>query len=261
MSQGPQHPEPLIRTDNLTRLYGCGDDESCVRALDGVSFSVQPGEALAMIGPSGSGKSTMMHLLGCLDRPTSGSYYLDGHDTSKLDDNELARLRNRVIGFVFQQFFLLARTTALENVMLPMLYAGDAPAGGKSVIGLARERAVAALTRVGLADRLNHLPNQLSGGQSQRVAIARALVTNPRLVFADEPTGALDTRTGREILDLLLELNAAGTTLVIVTHDPGIARRARRVVEMRDGKIISDGKPGEVVHHILQAAESDSAPA
>ena len=219
--------EPLIRTDNLTRLYGCGDDESCVHALDGVSFSVQPGEALAMIGPSGSGKSTMMHLLGCLDRPTSGSYYLDGHDTGRLDDNELARLRNRVIGFVFQQFFLLARTTALENVMLPLLYAGTSP-GGKSISAHARERAVEALTRVGLANRLNHLPNQLSGGQSQRVAIARALVTSPRLVFADEPTGALDTRTGREILDLLLELNAGGTTLIIVTHDPGIARRARR---------------------------------
>ncbi|HNW92227.1 MAG TPA: ABC transporter ATP-binding protein [bacterium] len=250
--------ETLVRTEKLTRLYGEGDEESVVRALDGVDFTVQQGEAVAMIGPSGSGKSTMMHLLGCLDRPTSGSYFLDSHDTGALDDNELARLRNRVIGFVFQQFFLLARTSALENVMLPLLYAGTAP-GGKSISAHAREQAEAALIRVGLGSRMHHLPNQLSGGQSQRVAIARALVTKPRLVFADEPTGALDTKTGREILDLLLELNAGGTTLIIVTHDPGVAQRARRVVAMRDGHIVADGQPHEVVGQVLHASESASA--
>jgi putative ABC transport system ATP-binding protein len=221
----------LIGTRDLARIYDL--DGGRVVALDRVSLDVDEGDLVAVMGPSGSGKSTFMNLIGCLDRPTHGSYRLAGTAVETLDANGLAALRNREIGFVFQQFNLLPRTDALGNVELPMIYAGVERKAR-------RERALAALARVGLADRAHHRPTQLSGGQQQRVAIARALVNNPSLLLADEPTGALDSRTAIEILALFQELNCEGVTIVLVTHDADVARHARRVVRFKDGRVLSD---------------------
>ncbi len=217
----------VIQVRDLTKIYTMGIVE--VHALDGVSFDIQGGEMVAIMGPSGSGKSTLMNLLGCLDRPTSGTYSLDGEEVSKLSDDQLAVIRNRKVGFVFQSFNLLPRQTSLANVELPMRYAGV----GKEK----RERAEAALVSVGLADRINHRPAELSGGQQQRVAIARALVNHPAILMADEPTGNLDSKSGKEIMQLLLDLNSQGVTVIIVTHDPTVAEQTRRIIRLRDGKI------------------------
>jgi putative ABC transport system ATP-binding protein len=223
--------EPLIRTRGVAKVYRVGDN--VIRALDGVSVEIARGEFLAVMGPSGSGKSTFMNVLGCLDRPSAGEVWLDGQPVSALTDDELAAVRNRSIGFVFQSFNLLARTSALENVELPLVYGGFAS-------GPRRERAIEMLTRVGLAERARHLPQQLSGGQQQRVAIARALVTRPVLILADEPTGALDSQTSLEIMALLQELNRQGLTVVLVTHEADVARFARRVLRFLDGHVIAD---------------------
>jgi len=223
--------EPLIRASGLQKAYRIGDNS--VQALAGVSVEIAQGEFVAVMGPSGSGKSTFMNLLGCLDRPSAGEYFLDGRRVSDLDGDELAAVRNRSIGFVFQSFNLLARTSAAENVALPLLYAGVA----------ARERqarALEMLDKLGMADRALHVPAQLSGGQQQRVAIARALVTRPRLILADEPTGALDSRTSLEILELLQSLNRQGMTVVLVTHEAEVARHARRVLSFLDGRVLGD---------------------
>jgi putative ABC transport system ATP-binding protein len=221
----------LIEARELSRVYDL--DAGRVVALDRINLDIEAGDMVAIMGPSGSGKSTLMNLIGCLDKPTGGSYKLDGVMVDQLDANGLAALRNQKIGFVFQQFNLLPRADAATNAELPMLYAGfNAKAR--------RKRSLEALTRVGLADRWHHRPMQLSGGQQQRVAIARALVNDPKLVLADEPTGALDSKTALDILALFQHLNSEGVTVVIVTHDPEVARHARRVVRFRDGRIISD---------------------
>jgi putative ABC transport system ATP-binding protein len=217
----------IIEAHCLVKHYLVG--ETIVRALDDVTMSVAPGEMVAISGPSGSGKSTLMHILGCLDQPDQGRYVLAGEDVSKLRRDDLADIRNRRIGFVFQTFNLLPRLSALENVELPLLYAG---------LPHARDRAAETLKAVGLGDRMSHSPNQLSGGQRQRVSIARALINDPALVLADEPTGNLDTRTGEEIMALLEALNAGGRTIVIVTHDAVIARRCQRQIHIRDGRIV-----------------------
>jgi len=222
---------PLIEAMGLKRDYRLGD--SVVHALRGVSLSVQRGEIIAIMGPSGSGKSTLMHLLGCLDTPSEGTIRIEDEDVSGLSETELALVRNRRVGFVFQQFNLLPRISVLENVSTPLMYAG-VPAR------LRRERAAEALERVGLGDRLRHRPAELSGGQRQRVAVARALVTNPSIILADEPTGNLDTATGRSILELFSRINEAGTTVLIVSHDPGVAEVCRRVIHLRDGLIERD---------------------
>ena len=219
----------VVALEGITRVFSLGDVE--VHALRGVSLSVERGEFVAIMGSSGSGKSTLMNVVGCLDRPTAGRYLLDGVDVSKQSRAQLARTRNKTIGFVFQSFNLLARTSALENVELPLLYSGVGTKERKA-------RATAALQRVGLGERLDHLPNQLSGGQQQRVAIARALVTKPSLLLADEPTGALDTRTSEEVMTLLTGLE--DITVVLVTHEHDVAAWAQRVVTLRDGKILSD---------------------
>ena len=221
----------LIRLDEICRHYVMGSET--VHALRGVSLSIERGEYVAIMGPSGSGKSTLMNLLGCLDTPSSGTYELNGNSVGEMDDNELAEIRNREIGFVFQTFNLLARSTALRNVELPLIYAG---------MGLdqRREVALAALTDVGLAERVSHRPNEMSGGQRQRVAIARALVNKPSILLADEPTGNLDTRTGEEILELFANLSAKGNTLLVVTHEEHVARHARRIIRIRDGLVASD---------------------
>jgi putative ABC transport system ATP-binding protein len=222
---------PLIRLEDAVKTYRMGDFE--VQALRGVTLAVERGEFTAVMGASGSGKSTLMNILGCLDRPTSGRYLLEGQEVSRLSVERLAEIRNRTIGFVFQSFNLLPRTTALENVELPLLYSGIAAPER-------RARAERSLAQVGLAARAGHLPSQMSGGQQQRVAIARALVAEPRLILADEPTGNLDSRTGLEVMALLQGLGRAGMTVVLVTHEPDIAQYASRVVTMRDGRIRSD---------------------
>jgi putative ABC transport system ATP-binding protein len=221
----------LIHTRDLVKVYTMGDTE--IHALDKVSVDIDKGEFVAVMGPSGSGKSTFMNVLGCLDRPSSGQYVLQGRKISDLAADELAAVRNRNIGFVFQQFNLLARTPALENVELPLVYAGVAKKDRE-------DKAMSMLRRVGLGERAHHHPGQLSGGQQQRVAIARALVTEPLLILADEPTGALDSRTSLEIMALLQELNRQGMTVVLVTHEPDIARFARRILGFRDGQVVQD---------------------
>ncbi|HKB76790.1 MAG TPA: ABC transporter ATP-binding protein [Myxococcales bacterium] len=227
----PANGTPVIAVKDLERDYRMGDET--VRALAGVSFTVERGEYVAIMGPSGSGKSTLMNVLGCLDTPSGGEYWLDGQRVSGLSERELARVRNREIGFVFQTFNLLARATTLRNVELPLLY-GGVPAEER------HRRAASALERVGLADRQHHKPNELSGGQRQRVAVARALVTGPALLLADEPTGNLDSRTGEDVMRLFEELNAEGHTIVVVTHDPDVAARAARTIVLRDGQVASD---------------------
>jgi len=221
-------PEPIIHLEHISRTYQMGHVE--VPALADVSLDVQPGEFVAIIGPSGSGKSTMMNILGCLDRPTAGAYHLAGTDVAELDDDGLAALRSRTIGFVFQSYNLLPRTTAIDNVATPLLYQGVSKSKRA-------ERAKAALERLGLADRMHHEPTELSGGQQQRVAVARAIVTDPALILADEPTGNLDSHTGAEVLRLFQELNAAGRTIVLITHDSEVAAAAGRQVHLRDGRI------------------------
>ncbi len=221
----------IIRLEDICRIYRVGSQE--VRALDGVSLSVYKNEYVAIMGPSGSGKSTLMNILGCLDSPDSGRYILNGTDVSEMDDGEMADVRNREIGFVFQSFNLLPRYNALENVALPMVYAG-VPAGER------REKAAQALRSVGLEDRMDHRPNELSGGQRQRVALARALINNPSIILADEPTGNLDTHTSVEIMRLFDEIYRNGNTVIVVTHEEDIAAYAHRVIRLRDGRVESD---------------------
>ncbi|WP_041076381.1 ABC transporter ATP-binding protein [Thermotoga caldifontis] len=221
----------IIRVENVRKIYRMGETE--VRALDGVSLTVEEGEFLIVMGPSGSGKTTLLHLMGCLDKPTEGEIYIASTPVSKLSDAQLAKVRNKMIGFVFQQFNLLSRLTALENVELPMIYAGVPKS-------LRRKKAKELLELVGLGDRLHHRPTQLSGGQMQRVAIARALANDPVVLLADEPTGNLDSKSGEEILKIFSELNERGQTVVIVTHDPEVASRGDRIIRMRDGKIVAE---------------------
>ncbi|OIP28339.1 MAG: macrolide ABC transporter ATP-binding protein [Dehalococcoidia bacterium CG2_30_46_19] len=216
----------MIELDNITKIYKMGRTE--VVALNGVSLRIEPREMVSIIGPSGSGKSTLMHIIGCLDKPTSGEYRLEGVQVSKLNDNKLAEIRNKKLGFVFQSFNLLPRNTALDNVELPLIYGG---AGNR------RQRALQALESVGLAQRAHHRPNELAGGEQQRVAIARALINNPSLILADEPTGNLDTQTSKEIMLLFQKLNEQGITIVLVTHEADIAAYTQRSIKMRDGKI------------------------
>ena len=222
----------LIELKDVYKIYPMGDET--VHALDGVSLSIDQGEFVAIVGSSGSGKSTAMNIIGCLDVPTSGSYHLGGVDVSTMDDNQQAEIRNKMLGFIFQQYNLIPKLSVLENVELPLLYAG-VPAEER------RDRAIRSLERVGLADKWKHLPSQLSGGQQQRVSIARALAGSPSVILADEPTGALDSRTGREVLSFLKQLNREGDTVVLITHDNSIAVRADRIIRLQDGRIIYDG--------------------
>lgn len=225
----PVPKSTIIRLENIFKIYGSGETE--VKALNDVNLTINEGEYCSIMGPSGSGKSTAMNIIGCLDRPTGGHYYLDNIDVAQMDDKSLAHIRNKKLGFVFQQFHLLPQLTALENVMLPMVYASVSPKERS-------DRATEALTRVGLANRLNNKPTQLSGGQQQRVAIARAIVNRPVVLLADEPTGALDSRTTQEVLDIFGELNASGITVVMVTHEPEVARQTQRIVWFRDGQVV-----------------------
>ncbi|MCM0589888.2 MAG: ABC transporter ATP-binding protein [Gloeotrichia echinulata IR180] len=219
----------IIRLENIFKIYGIGEIE--VKALNDVNLVINEGEYCSIMGPSGSGKSTAMNIIGCLDRPTGGHYYLDNLDVAEMDDSSLAHIRNKKLGFVFQQFHLLPQLTALENVMLPMVYASVKSAER-------RDRATEALIKVGLEKRLNNKPTQLSGGQQQRVAIARAIVNRPVVLLADEPTGALDSRTTQEVLDIFGELNTSGITVVMVTHEPEVARQTQRIVWFRDGEVV-----------------------
>ena len=224
--------EPLIELKNIYKIYHMGDEE--VRASDGVSLSIDRGEFVAIVGKSGSGKSTLMNIIGALDVPTEGEYILGGEDVSEMSDDQLAQIRNKMIGFIFQQYNLLPKLNLLENVELPLLYAGVS-------VQERKERALKSLAKVGLEEKWENLPNQLSGGQQQRVPIARALAGDPSLILADEPTGALDSRTSREVLNFLRQLNEEGNTIVMITHDNSIALEAKRVVRIKDGKINFDG--------------------
>jgi putative ABC transport system ATP-binding protein len=230
-------PQTIIETHDITKVYGMGDAE--VAALRGVSVEIRSGEFVAIMGPSGSGKSTLMHILGCLSQPSAGQYILDGEDVSNLDVTQLAAVRNRKIGFIFQSYNLLARTSALRNVTLPLLYNHDHPVSTQE----GDEQARLMLERVGLGDRIHHQPHELSGGQQQRVAIARALINSPVMVIADEPTGNLDSRSGQEIMGILHELHEQGVTIVMVTHDPAIAKHTQRTIHLMDGLV------AEVVHN------------
>ena len=232
----------VIDISQLTKTYIMGQTQ--VRALRGIDLQIQTNEYVALMGPSGSGKSTLMNLLGCLDTPTAGSYHLDGRDVSRMEDAELANIRNEKIGFVFQTFNLLPRQTTLENVALPLVYAGLGKAARQA-------RAAEVLASVGLGDRLDHKPNELSGGQRQRVAIARALVNNPAIILADEPTGNLDTKTSIEIMEIFEEIQGRGNTVILVTHEPDIAEHAHRIVRLRDGVVESD----EQNEHIIRASD------
>ena len=239
----PTSARPLIDIQNITKIYQMGTQE--VRALAGVTLSIEANEYVAIMGPSGSGKSTMMNVLGCLDTPTSGDYFLNNENVSEMTDDELARIRNREIGFVFQTFNLLPRVNCLQNVELPLVYSGLRK-------GKRREMAAGALTSVGLGDRMDHKPNELSGGQRQRVAVARALVNNPSILLADEPTGNLDSKTSEEIMQLFESLHQAGNTILVVTHEEDIAQHARRIIRLRDGLIETDQR---VEHPTLASPE------
>ena len=244
VSESPKSPEShsIICLEGVTKIYGQGEVQ--VQALRGVNLTVEPGDYCSIMGASGSGKSTAMNIIGCLDRPTGGSYYLDGMNVAALSEADLAKIRNIKIGFVFQQFHLLPQLAALDNVMLPMLYAGISKAERK-------DRATEALIRVGLGNRLGNRPNQLSGGQQQRVAIARAIVNRPVLLLADEPTGALDSQTTQEVLDIFTELNASGMTVVMVTHEPEVARQTHRVVWFKDGEVVHSHLNPEELHNAV----------
>ncbi|MDX2239755.1 MAG: ABC transporter ATP-binding protein [Leptolyngbyaceae cyanobacterium bins.302] len=235
----------IVRLEDIYKIYGSGETE--VRALDGVDLIIEQGEFCSIMGASGSGKSTMMNIIGCLDKPTAGRYYLDNVDVSHLSDTDLAHVRNRKLGFVFQQFHLLPQLSALENVMLPLVYANVSERER-------RDRATEALTRVGLKHRLNNRPNQLSGGQQQRVAIARAIVGRPVLLLADEPTGALDSKTTVEILHIFAELNASGMTVVMVTHEPDVARSTRRIIWFKDGRVMNSSLTPDEMNHLMAIA-------
>lgn len=221
----------MIRIENVIKTYEMG--ENSVQALRGVSFTIQQGEFVSIMGPSGSGKSTCMNMIGCLDRPTSGIVEINGKETAKMTEKDLATLRNKTIGFVFQQYHLLPSMTVLENVMLPLRYQGIEK-------NLRKQMAIDALEKVGLKNRKSHRPHELSGGQKQRVAIARAMVTNPKIILADEPTGALDSETGKQVLDMFRQINSTGTTIILVTHDPEIGASTNRCIKIFDGKIKSD---------------------
>ena len=227
----------MIRIENVIKTYDMG--ENSVKALQGVSFTINQGEFVSIMGPSGSGKSTCMNMIGCLDRPSSGLVEINGKETAKMSEKELAELRNKTIGFVFQQYHLLPSMTVLENVMLPLRYQGVEK-------HLRKEMAIKALEKVGLQNRKSHRPHELSGGQKQRVAIARAMVTNPKIILADEPTGALDSETGKQVLDMFRQINATGTTIILVTHDPEIGASTNRCIKIFDGKIKSDSLNVEV---------------
>ena len=237
----------MIELRDIYKIYQMGDTE--VRALDGVSMTIEQGEFVAIVGQSGSGKSTAMNIIGCLDVPTSGSYHLGGVDVSTMEDDQLAEIRNKMLGFIFQQYNLIPKLNVLENVELPLLYGGYSAAER-------REYAHDALNRVGLSDKTKNLPSQLSGGQQQRVSIARALAGNPSVILADEPTGALDSRTGREVLAFLQELNREGNTIVLITHDNGIAVKAQRIIRLSDGKITYDG-PSDHPDAVVVATEDE----
>jgi putative ABC transport system ATP-binding protein len=224
--------QELIVFDHISKIYQMGDTE--VRAADDISFKINKAEFVAIVGQSGSGKSTCMNIIGVLDVPTSGSYYLGGEDVSEMNDNELARIRNRMLGFIFQQYNLIPKLTVVENVELPLLYAGISKAKRRTM-------ALEALEKVGLTEKAKSLPSQLSGGQQQRVSIARALAGNPSVILADEPTGALDSRTGREVLEFLQKLHSEGNTIVLITHDNSIAKQAQRIIRLHDGKVVFDG--------------------
>lgn len=232
----------VIQLEDITKTYGMADTE--VQVLKGVNLTIQEGEYCSIMGTSGSGKSTMMNIIGCLDRPTSGRYYLDGIEVGTLSDDELADIRNLKIGFVFQQFHLLSQLSAIENVMLPMLYAGVAPKERE-------ERAADALTKVGLGNRMENRPNQLSGGQQQRVAIARAIVNRPVLILADEPTGALDSRTTEEVMQIFTDLNHSGITVILVTHEPEVAKTTNRIAYFKDGNVIHPYMSPDDLHQAI----------